>query len=62
MPVLDGWRFARAYREQFAVRAPVIAMTAARDARAWGAQIGADDVLAKPFDLKDLAAVVQRHC
>lgn len=62
MPVLDGWGFARAYREQFQTRAPVIVMTAARDARDWAAQIGADGVLPKPFDLFDLVATVERYC
>ena len=62
MPVMDGWAFASAYREQFRLRAPVIVMTAARDARTWADQIGADGVLPKPFDLADLSALVQRFC
>jgi two-component system chemotaxis response regulator CheY len=62
MPVMDGWAFARAYREQTTDRAPVVVMTAARDARAWAAEIGADGVLPKPFDLVDLANVVGRFC
>jgi two-component system chemotaxis response regulator CheY len=62
MPVMDGWAFARAYREQFAVRVPIVVMTAARDARTWADQIGADDVLPKPFDLTELSAAIGRHC
>ena len=59
-PVMDGWAFAAAYREQAADRAPVVVMTAARDARAWAAEVGAEGVLPKPFDLDDLEAVVRR--
>ena len=62
MPVMDGWAFAAAYRERFAQRAPVVVMTAARDARAWADEVGADGVLPKPFDLDDLDAVVRRYC
>lgn len=62
MPVMDGWAFARAYREQGGRRAPVVVMTAARDAHAWAAEIGADGALPKPFDLTELVEVVERFC
>lgn len=60
MPIMDGWAFAAAYREQPAPHAPVVVMTAARDSKSRAAEIGADDYLAKPFDLDDLLAVVRR--
>lgn len=62
MPVVDGWEFARRFRERPGRLPPVVVMTAARDAHAWAREIGADGVLAKPFDLNDLAAVVKRFC
>ena len=60
MPVLDGWGFIRAVRER-GLSPTVVVMTAAADARRWASEIGAQGVLAKPFDLDELiAAVVQR--
>src|SRR6185295_6534557 len=58
MPVLDGWGFAEAYRDQPGARAPIIVMTAAENAADWAEEIGAAAVLAKPFRLDDLLAVV----
>ena len=60
MPVLDGWGFARALAER-QIAVPIVVMTAARDASLWATDIGAADHLAKPFDLLDLLAVVERH-
>jgi CheY-like chemotaxis protein len=61
MPVLDGWAFAEAYRQRPGRRAPIVAMTAARDAPDHTAQIAATGYLAKPFDLADLLACVARY-
>ncbi len=61
MPMLDGWGFARAMREK-GLRCPVVVVTAAENARAWASEIGADDHLAKPFQLGDLLRVVERFC
>ncbi|MBI3964967.1 MAG: response regulator [Chloroflexi bacterium] len=61
MPVMDGWEFARVYRETPGPHAPIITVTAASDARAWAAEIGAAGVLAKPFDIQDLITVVDQH-
>ena len=58
MPVMDGWTFAREYRRRFGARAPLIVMTAATHARAWAAEVDADAVLAKPFDINDLLGTV----
>jgi CheY-like chemotaxis protein len=60
MPVMDGWTFAAAYREQPTPRAPIVVMTAAHDSRARAAEIGADSFLAKPFDLDHLLDLVRR--
>jgi CheY-like chemotaxis protein len=59
MPVMDGWQFARAYREQPGPHAPIIVVTAAREAGERAAQIGAEGVLPKPFGLGDLLEVVE---
>jgi two-component system, chemotaxis family, chemotaxis protein CheY len=60
MPVMDGWGFARAYRQEPGPWAPVVVMTATVDAGRWAAEVGADAYLAKPFDLDALLAVVGR--
>ncbi len=59
MPVLDGWGFMRAVKER-GLNLSVVVMTAAADARRWAREIGAHDVLAKPFELDELIAAVQR--
>jgi DNA-binding response OmpR family regulator len=58
MPVLDGWAFAAAVRER-GVILPIVAMTAARDAAAWAAQIGAAACLPKPFEIADVLGTVE---
>jgi two-component system chemotaxis response regulator CheY len=61
MPVIDGWGFARAMREHgFAPK--LVVMTAAMDAQQWAREVRADDFLAKPFDLDDVLAAVERQC
>ena len=60
MPVLDGWGFARAYRALPGPHAPIVVVTAAQDAHTWGAEINADAILPKPFDLSDLFGVLSR--
>jgi CheY-like chemotaxis protein len=62
MPEVDGWEFARRYRAEMAKPAPIVVMTAARDAAQWAREVGADGVLAKPFDLRDLLALLDRFC
>jgi two-component system chemotaxis response regulator CheY len=60
MPLMDGWAFARAYRQQAEPHAPIVVMTAAADAARRAADVGADAYLAKPFDLVDLLTIVGR--
>ena len=59
MPILDGWGVARKMKKR-GLQVPIVVMTAARDARAWAAEIGADGCLPKPFELADLLTTVQR--
>jgi CheY-like chemotaxis protein len=59
MPVLDGWGFLRAARDR-GLKLNVVVMTAAADARRWAAEVGAQGVLPKPFELDDLLRTVER--
>jgi two-component system chemotaxis response regulator CheY len=59
MPELDGWGFARAIRER-GIQLPILVMTAAENARSWADEIGADGYVAKPFELDELLAAVER--
>jgi len=61
MPVMDGWRFAEAFRARYDHRVPIIVMTAAENAKARAEEIDADGHLAKPFDLEQLFACVRRY-
>lgn len=58
MPVLDGWGFARALREQ-GTSLPILVMTAAHDARLWAEEVGAAGYIAKPFDLIDVLSALE---
>jgi CheY-like chemotaxis protein len=58
MPVMDGWTFARCYRERPGPHAPIVVVTAARDAAAWAQQIEAAGYLTKPFEITDLLGLV----
>ena len=60
MPVMDGWEFSRQLRALYDRKIPIICMTAARDARSRSDDIGAEGLLAKPFDLVDLYRCVER--
>jgi two-component system, chemotaxis family, chemotaxis protein CheY len=59
MPVMDGWAFVPAYRDQPGPHAPIVVLTAARDAQQTAREVEADAHLGKPFNLDDLLAVVR---
>lgn len=59
MPGITGWEVAQQLHER-GIAVPILVMTAAQDARLWAEQIGAAGFLAKPFDLDDLLAAVER--
>jgi CheY-like chemotaxis protein len=61
MPVMDGWQCARELRSRYANTIPIVVVTAAEDARARGIAIGADAVLAKPFELHELLRLVTQY-
>ena len=58
MPIMDGPAFAHEYRRLPGPHAPIIALSASREA---GAQVQADDVVTKPFLLSDLLGRVERQ-
>ncbi len=61
MPMMDGWEFSRRYRELDGRRAPIVVLTADRDAAESAAGVNADGFLSKPFDLTELLRVVERY-
>lgn len=61
MPVMDGWEFARTYRQRPGPHAPIVIVTAALDVAKDAKEIGADGFLAKPFQLDDLLQLVHEH-
>lgn len=60
MPVMDGWQCARELRGRYGVSLPIVIATAAEHAGERASDIGADDVLPKPFGLQELLDVVGR--
>lgn len=58
MPVMDGWAFTRAYRQLPGPHAPIVVLTAARDAGEYAGEVEADAFLAKPFALRELLHLV----
>ena len=61
MPVMDGWEFARQYRARPEPHAPILVLTAARDAAVRAAEIHANGYLGKPFDMQELLTLVGHH-
>lgn len=61
MPRMDGRAFVAAYRQQPVPHAPIVVMSAAYDLRLLAARIGAEDYIAKPFDLWHMLDLVQRY-
>ena len=61
MPVMDGWQFARAYRQMPLHHAPIVVVSAGRDGHEQAAEIAAEAYLARPLDLNHLLEVVARY-
>jgi two-component system OmpR family response regulator len=60
MPVMDGKTFASTYRARPGPHARILVMTAARDAALAASGVGADAVLSKPFELREVMELVDR--
>jgi DNA-binding response OmpR family regulator len=60
MPGMNGWDFARELRARHGSPCPIVVVTAAEDARRSAEAIGADGFIAKPFDIDEVLAVVER--
>jgi CheY-like chemotaxis protein len=61
MPVMDGWEFVAAFRLAHRVPTPIVVVTAAPDAQSRALKVEANAWLAKPFDVKDLFATLERY-
>jgi DNA-binding response OmpR family regulator len=58
MPVMSGCEFAAEYRRRFGSRTRTIVMTAADDARQRADEIGVQELLVKPFGMRELVSAV----
>jgi CheY-like chemotaxis protein len=58
MPVMDGWTFLDEYRRRPPPHGRLVVFTAAADAAQTAADTGADQVVAKPFDLAILLETI----
>ena len=61
MPVMDGWQFARKFREKFQTLLPIVIMSAAADAEERAQAIGADAWIGKPFMMEELLPILRKH-
>jgi two-component system, chemotaxis family, chemotaxis protein CheY len=59
MPNVDGWEFARRIRGR--ARTPIVVLTAHRDPGRVAREIGAEDYVAKPFEIDRLLEAVATH-
>jgi CheY-like chemotaxis protein len=61
MPKMNGWEFAKEFTEKYDHLCPIIAMTAAADAKQRAKDINAVDFIEKPFDFDKLLATINKH-
>jgi CheY-like chemotaxis protein len=61
MPVMDGWQCARELRARYGASLPIVVVTAAEHVHGRGKEIGADEVLPKPFETRHLRKIVERY-
>ena len=61
MPVMDGSAFLKAYRQMQGPHAPVIALTASRNAADMNVPPGVSSVVPKPFDLNELLDLIGQY-
>jgi CheY-like chemotaxis protein len=61
MPVMDGWQCARELRARYGDSLPIVIVTAAEHVQERSKEIGANEVLPKPFELQHLLKIVERY-
>jgi two-component system, chemotaxis family, chemotaxis protein CheY len=61
MPVMNGWDCAYELRSRYGRTLPIIVVSAAEHAETWRAEVGADAVLEKPFEISDLLQLVSSY-
>ncbi|MCX4245094.1 response regulator transcription factor [Paraliomyxa miuraensis] len=54
MPVMNGWELVAELSRRYSHRPPIIVVTAAENARERAFEVGAEDYLRKPFDVRAL--------
>ena len=59
MPVMDGWEFARRYRQWPGPHVPIVAFVAALNVQQEVEGLDSVAILSKPFDLEDLLTAVR---
>ncbi len=60
MPVMNGWEFARAYRELPGPHAPIVIMTAYLDPEEVAREMGVQGCISKPFNLITLVDILRK--
>ncbi len=61
MPVMNGWLFAENFYSLYGHASPIVVMTAAADSKQRAKEVNANDCLAKPFEVTDFQAMVQKY-
>ena len=59
MPKMNGWEFAEAY-QKFEKRCPIVVITGAADVVQRAKDVGAQDWLAKPYEIDDIFKMVKK--
>ncbi len=60
MPRMNGWQFSRAFHDAYRAAAPIVVVTAARDARQSAQEVGAEAFIGKPFNLDEVLEAVEQ--
>jgi CheY-like chemotaxis protein len=61
MPGMDGWAFAREFRNRHDHQAPIIVVTAAANAHKRAEEIAADGVIGKPFRVSEFIRTAESY-
>lgn len=61
MPVMNGWDFATAYRQEFNSETPIIVISGAADVAKRAEDIKADACLPKPYDLNEILQLIRSY-